>query len=201
MRAVRIMDKEQKRRAGTVQAGSADSFTLSPTCPPSTSVHFRGGLAWRPAPLVNPAGFFIPEYTVDLTDSDKVSVRLGNDNYTYIFSNANWYVPCVFIIRGTLWPPPEPPDTWPDTVPDNAVCLYGGVGAPYMEEFETAAEAEDACRRIRGDAAFSYGVVAAGLVLRNNGNTISPNQYMPVDMVNRGRSYFFGKKRYGWELG
>ena len=70
-----------------------------------------------------------------------------------------------------------------------------------MEEFETAAEAEDACREIRGDAAFSYGVAAAGLVLRNNGNTDSPNQYMPVDMVNRGRSYLFGKKRYGWELG
>jgi len=194
------IEKQQERRVGSVQT-DVQSFTLHPTCPPSTSIYFRGGLAWKPSSSVYPAGLFIPSYTVDLVDSDKVSVRLGFNGYTYTFTNADWYVPCVFIIRSSFWPPPEPPDTWPDTIPDNTVYLYGGVGAPYMQEFETAAEAEEACQEIGGDAASGYGITAGGLVLRNNSNTSSPNQYMPVDTVNRGRSYLFGRKRYGWELG
>lgn len=198
---LRRMDKEQKRKAGTVQT-DAYSFNLSPTCPPSTSITFRGGLAWWPANSFEPAGFYIPSYTVDLTDPDKVSVRRGSDGYTYTFTNANWYAPCIVTIRGMLWPPPEPPDTWPETVPDNALLLYGRQTVPpYLDEFETAAEAEIAYQEIIGQRALSYGIAAGGLILRNNGNTIDPNQYMSVDKINRGRSYLFGGKRYGWEMG
>lgn len=194
------LERQQQRRAGTVQT-DAHAFTLHPTCPPSISITFHGGLAWFPAFATYPTGFFIPTYTVDLTDSDKVSVRLGYFNYTFTFTNAYWYVPCVVTISQQLWPPPEPPDTWPDTVPDNALYLYGGIGSPYLEEFETAAEAEVACMAIRGDTAARYGMVAGGLILRNNGDTVQPNQYESVDLVNRGKSYLFGGKRYGWELG
>lgn len=198
---LRRLEQQQRQRAGSTSHADSYAFLLSPACPPSTSVRFQGGLAWFPAYATYPTGFYIPSYTVDLTDPDKVSVRLGRIAYTYTFTNADWYVPCVVVISQQLWPPPVPPDTWPDTVPDNALYLYGGVGSPYMEEFETAAEAEVALREIRGDVAGYYGIAAAGLVLRNNGNTTDSNQYQQVDQVNRGRSYLFGNKRYGWEMG
>jgi len=194
------LERSQRQRAGTVQNADNYQFTISPTCPPSTSIVFRGGLSWYPAWVVYPAGYYIPGYTIDLTDSDKVSVRPNYTGYTYTFTNPYWYAPCVVIIY-VAWPPPVPPATWPTEPPDSSLYLYGGIAAPYFQEFETAAEAEDACRMIRGDTASAYGIVAGSLILRNDGNTTDPNQYQPVDRVNRGRSYLFGGKRYGWEMG
>ncbi len=138
---------------------------------------------------------------MDLTDSAKTSVRRSYSGYTYTFTNPYWYAPCIVVInRGVTWPPPA---TWPEDPPDTIFYLYGSRGgtSPYFLEFETAAEAEDACRAIRGEQASYYGVAAGGLILRNNGNTGQPNQYLAVDPINRGRSYLFGDKRYGWELG
>ena len=200
---LRRMDKEQKRRGGTVQNRESNEFTIFPTCPPSTSIHFRGGLAWYLATDVWPTGFFIPSYTVDLTDPDKTSVRPNYFSYTYTFTNARWYAPCLIVIsQYPVWPPPEPPDTWPDEVPDHIIELDGDTGYPYMEEYETAAEAEEALIDIRKDYSTYTGIPAAGLILRNNGNTSGTNQYEPIDKINRGRSYLFGKNRIiGWQVG
>jgi len=198
VRAIDRLEKQQARRVGTVQTG-AYAFRLSPTCPPSTSITFRGGLAWFPTSGIWSTGFYIPSYTVDLADPEKTSVRVSSSNYVYTFTNAHWYAPCVVGISQELWPPPDP---WPDAVPDDAINLYGGIGSPYLQEFETAAEAETALGEIMaGEISAFYGVAAGGLVLRNNGNTTEYNQYQPVDLINRGRSYLFGGKRYGWELG
>ncbi|HUW08330.1 MAG TPA: hypothetical protein VM537_01315, partial [Anaerolineae bacterium] len=81
-RQVRALEQGQQRRAGSVQ-GDSDAFKLSATCPPSTSIMFRGGLAWRPAYSVYPGGLYIPSYAVDLTDPAKVSVRINYSSYTY----------------------------------------------------------------------------------------------------------------------
>lgn len=196
------LERTQRQQAKAVQNPDTYQFAVSPTCPPSTSIIFRGGLTWWGPWAFWPAGYYIPGYTVDLTDSDKVSVRVNYSNYTYTFTNPYWYAPCLVIITSyATWPPPEPPETWPETAPDDILYLYGGIGSPYLQEFETAAEAEDVCRTIRGDTGSYYGIVAGGLILRNNGNTTDPNQYEAVDPINRGRSYLFGGKRYGWELG
>jgi len=162
---------------------------------------FRGGLAWWPMYSFYPAGFYIPSYVVDLTDSNKVSVRRNYSRYTYTFENAYWYTCCIVIITGyATWPPPA---TWPEDPPDTIFYLYGDRGgtAPYFLEYETAAEAEVACMGLNREAANFYGVVAGALVLRNNGNTVTENQYLAVDPINRGRSYLFTGKGYGWELG
>jgi len=199
---VRRLERAQRQQAGAVQNADAYQFIVSPTCPPSTSIVYRGGLAWWSAAEFWPAGWYIPGYTVDLTDSAKVSVRINYSGYTYTFTNAYWYAPCVVILTNyATWPPPEPPATWPTEPPDTIFYLYGGIGAPYFQEFETAAEAEDACRLIRGDPVAYYGLVMASIILRNNGNIADPNQWMPVDKINRGRSYLFGGRRYGWEMG
>ncbi len=202
-RYLQRLESQQAKRAGDTQTDQY-SFRLSCTCPPSTSITFRRGTAWWPGYAFYPAPVSIPSYTVDLTDPDKVSVRRSYSGYTYTFTNAYWYAPCIVIITGYAFgTPPEPPDTWPDEPPDTSLYLYGdhGGSSPYFEEYENAAEAEDACRAIIGEQASYYGIAAGGLILRNNGNTATFNQYMAVDPINRGRSYLFGQKRYGWELG
>jgi len=200
---VRTLDKEQNIKAGAVEGGDTYDFRMYPTCPPTTSIVFRGGQCWYKAFAFYPYPILIPSYTVDLTDTDKVSTRMGYSGYDYTFTNASWYVPCIVVLpSATFGTPPEPPDTWPTEVPDTALYLYGGTSAaPYMTEYETAAEAEDACLEIHGDAAAFYGIAIGGLILRNNGNIVNINQWMPVDKINRGRSYLFGQRRYGWEMG
>jgi hypothetical protein len=185
---VRSLVRRQDRRAAYVENADTYRFRLSPTCPPSTSIHFHGGLAWWPVYSLYPAGFFIPSYTVDLLDTTKTYGE-------FIFDNANWYVAALLGVDQDMWPPPEPPDTWPDTLPDNCLYIYSS------DEFETAAEAEVGVRQLSGEVVSFWSVCMGGIVLRNNGNTIDYNQFMPIDPINRGRSYIFGnRKRYGWEL-
>lgn len=198
---IRRLEREQTKKAGIIRNQDDYQFIISPTCPPSTNLVFRGGLAWWTAAELYPAGFYIPNYTIDITDPDKVSVR-AFPGYTYTFTNAYWYAPCVIGLASDVWPPPEPPDTWPTEPPNDILFLYGDVASPYLAEFETAVEAEDFCREIRGDIATQYGIIMSGLILRNNGNTIDPNQYQAIDAVNRGRSYLFGGRRSNsWKLG
>lgn len=196
--------RKQEKVAGFVREQDAYSFSLSPTCPPSTTIRFSGGYSWQVYSYLIEYGWHIPSYEVDITDPNKVSVRLGFAGYTHTFSHANWYAPCLFVVSNDL-EPPTPPDTWPEEIDDYSVYLYGNVAGgttpPYLVEYETSAQAEDACRQIIGHASAAYGMVCGGIILRNNGNTYAPNEYAPVDMVNRGRSYLFGKKRYGWMMG
>jgi len=51
------------------------------------------------------------------------------------------------------------------------------------------------------ERANSAGLPMAALVLRNNGNTTDPNQWMAIDRVNRGRSYLLWDYRQAWEIG
>ena len=188
-RQVRRLELAQERRGTFVENSDVYRFRLSPTCPPSTSVHFHGGLAWKPVYSYWPAGFFIPSYTVDLADTSKTTIEVQ-------FSNAGWYCAVLIGVDADMWPPPDPPDTWPDSLPDDCLYMYRST-----DEFETAAGAEAAVRNLSGERVAYYSVCMGGIVLRNNGNTADYNQFMPIDPVNRGRSYLFdNKKRYGWEL-
>ena len=187
--------------AGQTQQGAQD-FILACTCPPSTAIIFRGGLAWWSNAAFWPAGFLIPTYRVDLAEPAKCSVYIGHSGYTYTFTNANWYVSALVVISNQLWAPSSGIPPYPETVPDEAIEFYSGLAvSPYFTEYETAEEAEVALRAIDGDYAIQHGIVAGGIVLRNNGNVAAPNQYMPVDPVNRGRSYLFGARRVGWQMG
>lgn len=199
-RRVGQLEREGRRQAGVARNIDNYQFAISPTCPPSTNINFRGGLAWFPSSYLNSYGYYIPSYTVDLTDSDKVSVRVDYSNYTYTFTNPYWYVPCFIVLSAYGLSSRE---EWPSTVPDDAIYLRGTIAtAPYMEEFETFREAEDELMAA-GDiqAAENYGFVSSGLILRNNGNTTYENQYMEIDKVNRGRSYLYWNTKPGWEMG
>jgi len=189
---VRLNDRQSG--AGEIQQGPTD-FSLSCTCPPSTSVVFRGGLAWWDNASIWPTGFILPTYEVDLADTSKCSVGFNTSGQGYTFTNANWYLATVVVISDELWAIPDHPP-FPDTVPDGAIEL--GIAT---DELETATEAEVRFRALRGDVAAQYGIVAGGIIIRNNGNTDIENQYMPIDPINRGRSYLFGARRAGWGMG
>lgn len=183
---VRKLARLQDKRGGFVENADDYRFRIFPTCPPSTSIHFQGGLLWWPEYSIYPAGFFIPSYTVDLTDTDKVTTP-------FKFTTPYWYVSALIGIDQYIWPIPE--DGWPTSTPDDIVYWYRS-----SIEYETAEEAEVAAMELRGQVAIYYGHNMGGIILRNNGNTTEYNQFMVVDPINRGHSYLFGKKRYGWEL-
>ena len=185
-RQVQRLELEQTRRAGSVENAYRGRFTLSPTCPPSTSVRFQGGLLWWPMYALWSQGFYVPSYTVDLTDIYKM---YGD----FRFANAYWYIGATVLISQYNWPPPEP---WPTTPPNNILRWY-----ITSDEYETASEAEEAAWVLRAYVAGYYGHIAGTLVLKNNGNTEDYGQFEAVDPLNRGRSYIFdSRKRYGWEL-
>jgi len=185
-RQVQRLEQQQRRRAGNVENSDTYRFRMSPTCPPSTSITFHGGLAWWPVYAFWSNGFFIPTYTVDLSDITKT---YGD----FKFTNPYWYAAVLLGVDQDLWPPPDP---WPDSLPDGCLYMYRS-----SDQFETAAEAEVKSRELVGDQVAYYSVCMGGVILRNNGNVLDYNQFMPIDPINRGRSYIFGNhKRYGWEL-
>ena len=184
-REVRGLELQRVQRAGAVENADQYRFLIAPTCPPSTSIRFQGGLLWWPMYSYYACPFFCPSYTVDLADTDKVSV-------SFTFTHAYWYKATLIGVDQDIWPDVL---SYPTVPPDDTIYLRG-----YTQEFETATEAEAYSRDLIGQQATFYSHNMGAIILRNNGNTVDYNQVMPIDPINRGRSYIFGKKRYGWEL-
>jgi len=194
-RQVRRLEQGQQRRAGSVQNRDTYQFRISPTCPPSTSIVLRGGLIWNTANWVENWGWYIPSYTIDLTDTAKA--RWYNRT-TYTFTNAGWYAPGSLVPRAYS-AGLSAKEEWPDTVPDNSLYMKGTTGAfPRVQEFETAAEAEERLLEYEASWGEFWGPPTTGLIIRNNGNITESEQYLPVDPVNRGRSYLFMNITPGW---
>lgn len=195
------LEVQQARQTGNVQNRDAYQFLARPTCPPSTSITFIGGQVWWPSSALFPYCYYIPGYTVDLTDTTKVSIKIGivSPMYSYTFTNAYWYVPAMIVLASYGLSYHE---EWPDEIPDMSIWLTGTLVEvdPYMEEFETAGEAESRMGANKQlDTSRQHGLVVASVILRNNGDTVSPNAWMEIDPVNRGRSYFFRSCVPAWE--
>jgi len=125
--------------------------------------------------------------------------------YTYTFTNAYWYLPVMMLLANNCISCGDRPfqarEIWPAEIPDQAIYLTGmGETGFRLDEFETAAGAENVLRTTSRwrTVTDSYGVVLIVVILRNNGNTTDPNQWMPIDKVNRGRSYLFRNIRPGY---
>lgn len=175
----------------------AMQFTVHPTCPPSVGLYVRGGRMALP-PSMGACMFYVNDGHVDL--------QTHNQNYwPYTFANPYWYLPLYVTITWyyTAWGDPYVNVSDPDVI-----LLHGSIPGPGFgysgggyEEFETAAEAEDAIDAQRDDVFQDYicelGEPVARLVLRNNGNVMLPSQFQPVDPINRGRSYIWGLFRDG----
>jgi len=189
----RLLDLERReklaRRSEDYRAKF--EFKVAPTCPPSTAINIHGGRAWNPTDSNYPGrGWTVPNLSLDVADVDDVGS-------CHNFSNAYYYLGTVVTLTYGYNP---------DSVAagDPALTLYGTW--PAWTERATAAEAEDDCIDVLWNAAnrpWDYGLPLCMLVIRNNGTTLADCQYMPIDAVNRGRSYIWQdcRPRGLWVIG
>ena len=186
LRRLDKLQKQNERRSGFVERESWNMFRVAPSCPPSKLVHARGGRLY--ATYIYGAAFdpweyrawTVPSLTADLGDMGSVT----ND---VVFTNANYYQ--FFLLELRLPLEAEEP-----TESDWAFYIHGT-----GDEFATSAEAEAWLNSEdfqlsepwdhRSEDIFAYPL--CGLVLKNDGNVGGGCQILPVDLVNRDRSYIW----------
>lgn len=182
---LRVIDRTQKRAAAFAPLGDEYQFRVAPSCPPSKRLHMRGGRnansanrGWAAWNYAQYRVYTVPDLTADLEDSDSVTPLPT-------FSTANWYQLSILCLR-------MPAETEEPDANDWSFYLHTD-----GTEFETAAEAE---AWINADEFLLYNLwdtgaaigstyALCGIVLRNDGNIDSPGAILPIDVVNRGRSY------------
>ena len=186
-RRLNKLRQQNDRRGGAVERENWNMFRVAPTCPPSRQLHVRGGriyAAYNPTFAVSDdyeyRAWTVPALTADLEDVNSVYVDVA-------FTNADWYQ--FFLLEMRVPGEIEEPGA-----SDWSFYLHGT-----LDEFETAGEAElwldsDSFQHSFPWEHGSIGVVSyplCGLVLRNNGTPGAGCQILPIDLVNRGRSYLW----------
>jgi hypothetical protein len=167
------LEKKEAQRATDVNEPLSDHFRVSTSCPPSTVLHIRGGNVWESSNWIGRGfGYYIEEYSVDFGDAEDIEEYTGN------FSNAGYYIGVIFG-RGYY---------------GEAHCIGSGI------EFASAGEAEADIENIALRMSPWFGVdegalPLCGLVLRNNGITSTDGAILPIDRINRGRSYYWNDLR------
>jgi len=193
-RQVRTLERQQQQRAGTAQNWDAYQFTVSPTCPPSTSVFFRGG---RYSFTAHSTGYLrnIHNSTFDFVEDTDDVYRY----WPYTCVNTDWYVP---VYMGLCWYGDY--DRYTDGYTDNPqFALFGAdyrswTGGGFVE-YETTGEAEEAINGVNPsfyqDHIREATIPLCRLVLRISAP--GSNQFMSIDAVNRGQGYLWGQFRDG----
>lgn len=170
-RRVTRLERTNSIRASVVDEPLSDHFRVAVSCPPDTQIHVRGGNVWEGYYWIGIGnGYYIEADSADFADADTI------DGYSGNFTNAGYYIGVIF---GREF--------------YNEDWFVAGGG----QEFATAAEAE---AYIEGTALLASpwrgydlngGLPLCGLVLRNDGNTGVNGAVLPIDAVNRGRSYYW----------
>jgi hypothetical protein len=170
-RRVALLEQEQERAAAFEQPWNWWSFKVQPTCPPSTSIRYPADYMFGDC-YRRQSNWSVEAATCDLTDSDDSGLSIT-------FANAGYYTDLTLQLRDGG-----------EFEPAVKLVVYNS-----GSEYATAAEAENA----------AYPDVSSGVLVgewlddyplciviaRNNGNTAEENQFMPIDNVNRGRSYLW----------
>lgn len=202
-------DRSRRRRESWTPDPNGADFLTWPTCPPSTSLYIRGGIGycgkitWGEA--YDSRVYTIPDIKRDVAEAMPfVRDRWGNASQTVVhFDNPRWYrYYIVFLaLRATSFENPDPEDwnlalmSWDDTT-------AGEYGDGHTVECETATEAEAAQLGNMwyedpwpgpGDAFWNeeellIGPPLCGVILRNDGTEYG---FLPIDRVNRDRSYLW----------
>lgn len=207
------LKREQEKQERSQIDSSWYSFVARPTCPPSTSIAVHGGTC------IESKSFFdmddvdrhsglawtVPDLVRDLTDESDARVDMGFisvDNYVELtWTHAGWYRGGSLLL---LLPDVEENPS----ASDWRLRLFC-----YEEEYATAAEAEarlaawfweELDPTIDWDAFYwptpvrggfpnyeyqETGMPLCGIILRNNGTIGTGRHFLPVDVLNRGRSY------------
>lgn len=179
-RKLAVLEKDAERMAAYEEPNYQWDFRLAASCPPSTTVHMRGGRVWGDPTSWTGESWYVESASYDLAD-------ISDTGDSYWFTNPYYYISFAVMLRWSGTPGTSPP-------------LY----IVNTTEYATGAEAEEAAYPPwpggRFDSDAFYGIPLAIVIMRNNGNTGLVNQYMPVDAVNRGRSYIWRnlKVRFQW---
>lgn len=194
------------------------SFRVAPTCPPSTSLICNGGTCIESASY-NDLGIIgrtpglawtVPTITRDLTQEDEClfDVGLVKSGMTVTYTEKTWATANAYCGGILLL-------AMPDTEENPPVSEWKFRLHCYTEEYTTSNEAEARLIEWLADTTahpgayysgnywpvailinggFIYqitGMPLCGVIARNNGTLGQGRFFMPVDAVNRGRSYLW----------
>lgn len=160
----------RKIRKPQESALDPDQFRVAASCPPDKEVHVRGGLMWyTPASAGGSpgAGWDVDDQDVDFTDADF--------NAATTFANANYFQGIVIGLEDGQY--------------------GGGTGISIHgagTEVATAILAEARIEAILDSTQpWESDFPLCGIVLKNDGTTATAGSILPIDPVNRGRSYIW----------
>jgi len=184
---LRALARQQEKQAAYVESPRWYDFLIAPSCPPDKRLHIRGGYATE---SYNFGGVVVqattPAMICDFENEAETDMGL-------VFINANYYLPIILCYYGE-WIAFRTLD------PDLYTQVFDNVTGT---EVATAVEAEaqiDAW--MNGYTEWSYyRFPLRGVVLRNTGATGISYEIMPIDAVNRGRSYLYRDPRSWNRLG
>jgi len=188
LRYTRKLLKTQQQIATFAPPGDRYHFTVAPSCPPDKRLHVRGGrnaCSWNRGDAswdyAQYRIYTVPDLTADLSDSSSVL-------YVPEFVVVDYYRAYWLCLR--LPVTEEEP-----TASDWTFYLHGT-----DDEFETAGEAERWMNTtdflnynyLDWDSSYLIGSTyqLCGVVLRGDGIG-GVGAFMPIDLVNRGRSYIW----------
>ena len=164
-RRVDKLQKAEDKRAAHVADAEHYQFRIACACPPSTTLYMRGGLMYNYDPTGD--GWYVQNDAIDFTDSTQIG-------RTFAFTSANYYLMGIVMI-----------DFFGNPDPYEYNFYSSGT------EHETAAEAEQELTtywfNVRAIWGSSYPL--CGVILRNDGVTGAGTHILPIDPINRGRSY------------
>ena len=202
-------------------------FSISPTCPPSTAVVVRQGKVW-----INSAWWFFlgyivekPSDTVDFGDHNNIGYYQWPNPpqgpaLDLSFENAGHYKAIALMFSATQdgWVFGERVSEDESFYEGNGDWKYYVLGGQQEHATAQGAEAEIDVM-LNGGLGDNAGVDPSNdndsrgiyswiyfplwtIIFRNNGTTESPNAILPIDLLNRGRSYLYRDLRAkNWVLG
>lgn len=190
-RRVQDLEKESRRRGATEIDWRWDEFRVSVSIPPDKRVHMRGGVAYAGMAYFgedfSDKAWFVPDRTADLADSSSVFVDVT-------FSGTGTYQAHTILIAIPT-DPVEPTETdW------NFRLVTDG------NEYTTAQDAEGALETLLATYNTVWpepaddppsGMPLCGLILKSESSG-SGCPILPIDPINRGRSYVYQDIRPLW---
>lgn len=175
------LQKANARKAAFEPGDMWCQFKVAPSCPPDKRLHIRGGVATPEGRVgATSRNDFIPDWVCDLENVDETQMTLN-------FTNAGYYLPFIlcyyweWILYRTLGA------TYAEPVFDNVI----GVEVATTQEAEAQIDAF-----LNGYTQwYYYRMPIWAVILQNDGTTGVDYAILPVDMINRGRSYLYRDAR------
>lgn len=173
------LSREWSAKKAYSQFQQYDEQRASPSCPPDFCIHIRGG--WLTSGLGDQVR------TPDLVEffGDPVDLPSGADSAGGVgaFTNADYYK-AVVVCRSHLWDATEEQF--------GTYATVNWVVGNLRTEYSTAQCAEAYSDWfLRNTIDYYYGYPICIVILKNDGVTGAANHILPIDAVNRGRSYLW----------